>query len=56
MRERRTGVWEIRVVVANDQLTGHSVQRSFTVHGDREMAEDSLPESDFPSALRRSTP
>ncbi|CAB4942282.1 MAG: hypothetical protein F2868_15640 [Actinobacteria bacterium] len=40
MRERRAGVWEIRVVVANDQLTGHSVQRSFTVHGDREMAED----------------
>jgi len=40
MRERRAGVWEIRVVVANDQLTGHSVQRSFTVHGDREAAED----------------
>ena len=40
MRERRAGVWEIRVVVANDQLTGHSVQRSFTVHGDRSMAED----------------
>jgi len=40
MRERRPGVWEIRVVVANDQLTGHSVQRSFTVRGDHDMAED----------------
>lgn len=39
MRERRPGVWEIRVVVANDLLTGQSVQRSFTVHADREFAE-----------------
>lgn len=39
MRERRPGVWEIRVVVANDLLTGRSVQRSFTVHGDCEQAE-----------------
>jgi hypothetical protein len=39
MRERRPGVWEIRVVVANDLLTGRSVQRSFTVHADRELAE-----------------
>ncbi len=34
MRERRPGVWEVRVVVANDQVSGRSVQRSFTVHGD----------------------
>jgi len=40
MRERRAGVWEIRVVVANDQLAGHSVQRSFTIHGDRATAEE----------------
>jgi integrase len=39
MRERRPGVWEIRVVVANDLLTGRSVQRSFTVHADRDLAE-----------------
>lgn len=39
MRERRPGVWEIRVVVANDLLSGRSVQRSFTVHGDLERAE-----------------
>ena len=40
IRERRPGVWEIRVVVASDQVTGRSVQRSFTVHGDAEVAED----------------
>lgn len=39
MRERRPGVWEIRVVVANDLLSGRSVQRSFTVRGDHEGAE-----------------
>jgi hypothetical protein len=39
MRERRPGVWEIRVVVANDLVGGRSVQRSFTVHGDLERAE-----------------
>jgi hypothetical protein len=32
-------VWEIRVVVANDPLTGRSIQRSFTMHGDAESAE-----------------
>src|SRR5262245_29871559 len=40
MRQRRPGVWEIRVVVGNDQVTGRSVQRSFTIHGDVEAAED----------------
>jgi hypothetical protein len=39
VRERRSGVWEVRVVVANDPVTGRSVQRSFTVRGDREFAE-----------------
>jgi hypothetical protein len=33
-------VWEIRVVVANDPHSGRSVQRSFTVHGDAESAQD----------------
>jgi len=32
-------VWEVRVVVANDQVSGCSVQRSFTVHGDAEEVE-----------------
>lgn len=39
MRERRPGVWEIRVVVANDEVTCRSVQRSFTVHGDADHVE-----------------
>lgn len=38
MRERRPGVWEIRVVVGNVPVTGRSVQRSFTVHGDADHA------------------
>jgi len=33
-------VWEIRVVVAKDQVSGRSVQRSFTVRGDADVAED----------------
>lgn len=37
MRERRPGVWEVRVVVGNDPATGVSKQRSFTVHGDESM-------------------
>lgn len=39
MRERRPGVWEIRVVVGVDPVSGASVQRSFTVHGARDRAE-----------------
>ena len=39
MRERHPGVWEVRVVVANDPVTGRSVQRSFTVHGNAEQVE-----------------
>lgn len=39
MRERRPGVWEIRVVVANDEVSGRSVQRSFTVRGDADVAQ-----------------
>ena len=38
MRERRPGVWEVRVVVGNDPARGASKQRSFTVYGDEEMA------------------
>src|SRR6188472_314215 len=34
----RPGVWEIRVVVGFDPAHGHSVQRSFTVHGDEAWA------------------
>lgn len=40
MRERRPGVWEVRVVVGNDPVTGVSRQRSFTVHGDAELVRE----------------
>jgi hypothetical protein len=36
MRERRPGVWEVRVAVGFDPVRARSVQRSFTVHGDEE--------------------
>jgi len=39
LRERSPGVWEIRIVVGFDPVRGRSVQRSFTVRGDREHAE-----------------
>ena len=39
IRERLPGVWEIRVVVGFDRIHSRSVQRSFTVHGDKEAAE-----------------
>jgi len=39
IRERTPGVWEIRVVVGFDPVHVRSVQRSFTVHGDEEAAE-----------------
>ena len=38
VRQRRPGVWEIRVVVAFDPVVARSVQRSFTVHGDEDLA------------------
>jgi hypothetical protein len=39
LRERRPGVWEIRIAAATDPVTGRSNQRSFSVHGDRLAAE-----------------
>ncbi len=38
LRERRPGVWEVRVVVGFDPGRGRSIQRSFTVHGDAAQA------------------
>jgi hypothetical protein len=40
MRERRPGVWEVRVVVGNDPATGVSKQRSFTVYGDEDVGRE----------------
>ena len=39
MRERRSGVWEIRVAVGVEPVSGRTVQRSFTFHGCAEGAE-----------------
>lgn len=33
-------MWEVRVAVGADPVSGHSRVRSFTVHGDRQAAED----------------
>ena len=38
LREKRPGVWEIRIAVATDPMTGRSIQRSFTFHGSHEDA------------------
>ena len=39
MRQRRPGVWEVRVAVGPDPVSGRSRYRSVTVHGDRESAQ-----------------
>ena len=39
MRERSPGVWEIRVAVGVDPVSGRTVQRSFSFHGAAEEAE-----------------
>ena len=37
-RQRRPGVWEIRVALGVHPVSGRSVYRSVTVHGDRSAA------------------
>lgn len=39
MRERRPGVWEIRVAIGVDPVSGRTAQRSFVFHGDVDQAE-----------------
>ena len=39
LRQRRPGVWEIRVALGPDPVTGRSRVRSITVHGDRADAQ-----------------
>ena len=39
MRERRPGVWEIRVAVGVDPVSGRTTQRSFVFHGDIDQAD-----------------
>src|SRR5262245_32962388 len=39
MRQRRPGVWEIRVAAGTDPVTGRTQQRSVTFHGSEEDAD-----------------
>jgi integrase len=39
LRERRPGVWEIRVAVGVHPVSGRTIQRSFVFHGEAEEAE-----------------
>jgi hypothetical protein len=39
LRERRPGVWEIRVAIVVDPVTGRTVQRSVMFHGSAADAE-----------------
>ena len=40
MRQRRQGVWEVRVAVGPDPVSGRSRYRSLTVPGDRDTAQE----------------
>ncbi|MGD9529582.1 tyrosine-type recombinase/integrase [Pseudonocardia sp.] len=42
LRERRPGVWELRVALGPDLVSGRSLVRSVTVHGDRDDAHAAL--------------
>ena len=39
MRQRRPGVWEVRLAVGRDPVSGRSRYRSLAVHGDRAVAQ-----------------
>ena len=39
LRQRRPGVWEVRVAVGQDPDSGRSRYLSFSVHGDRDEAQ-----------------
>ena len=45
LRERRPGVWEIRVAAGTDPVTGRTIQRSVTFHGDAADAEHTAASS-----------
>ena len=40
LRERRPGVFEIRIAVGVDLVSGRTIQRSFWFHGTPEEAEE----------------
>ena len=56
MRERSPGVWEIRVAVGVDPVSGRTVQRFFAFHGCAEEAELRRKELAAEWAERRDVP
>lgn len=53
IRERRPGVWELRVAAGVDPTTGRTVQRSYSFHGDHDGAEARCAELAAEHAARR---
>ncbi len=39
LRQRRPGLWEIRIAIATDPVSGRTIQRSFSFRGDAADAE-----------------
>jgi integrase len=60
LRQRRPGVWELRVALGPDAVSGRSLVRSITVHGDRDDAQAALArwaaQADAVRAGRRAAP
>lgn len=52
MRERFPGTWELRVALGPDTVSGRSLVRSMTVHGDREDATDADAATQMDSLYR----
>jgi hypothetical protein len=60
LRQRRPGVWELRVALGPDLVSGRSLVRSVTMHGDRDDAQGALArwaaQADAVRAGRRAAP
>ena len=54
VRERRAGVWEIRVAAGSESVTGRTQYRSVTVRGSRALAEQYAAELAAEYRVRRS--
>jgi len=54
LRQRRPGVWEVRVCLGPDAVSGRSVVQSVTVHGDLQVAEEARGRWAEAAALVRS--
>jgi hypothetical protein len=53
-RERRPGVWEIRVAAGTDPVTGRTIQRSVTFHGTKADADTPSRSRSRPFSARSS--